>query len=129
MSPLSNNPQEWLEQAENDLKAAEAVLKTGYHFYSVFLCHLSVEKGLKSLVFKKTNIVPPRTHNLALLLRKAECEMPEHLIKHLLTLNEAHLVTRYPEEFKSLQKKYHEEHVKQIISLCQETLEWIKNKF
>jgi HEPN domain-containing protein len=129
MSPLSNNPQEWLEQAENDLEAAEAILRIGYNYYAVFLCHLSVEKALKGLYFKKLGLTPPKIHNLAFFIDKIALPIPEQIEKHLLTINEAHLATRYPEEYKTLQRQYPTERVREIIALNKETIQWIKTKF
>jgi HEPN domain-containing protein len=47
---------EWFRQAEYDIETAKAMFKTGRYIYTVFMCHLSVEKALKGLYvirFKK----------------------------------------------------------------------------
>ena len=43
-------PQEWFNQAGYDLRTADAMLSTGRYIYTVFMCHLSIEKALKGLL-------------------------------------------------------------------------------
>lgn len=44
---------EWLKQAEYDLGTAEAMFKSKRYIYTVFMCHLSIEKALKGLYGKE----------------------------------------------------------------------------
>ena len=129
MSPLSTDPEEWIEQAEHDLKAAEFLSKSGYRYYAIFLCHLSVEKALKGLYFKTLKIIPPKTHNLSFLIDRIGISPPDNILRSILTLNEAHIATRYPDEFKTMQRIYSKNKVEGIISISKETIKWIKNKF
>jgi HEPN domain-containing protein len=46
-------PVEWFKQADYDLETAEAMFITGRYIYTVFMCHLSIEKELKGLYAKK----------------------------------------------------------------------------
>ena len=129
MSPLSTDPEEWIEQAEHDLKAAEFLSKSGYRYYAIFLCHLAVEKALKGLYFKRTGNSPPKTHNLISLLEKIGEIPPQNLREYIMRLNEAHLITRYPEDIKILQKEFSKKYVQDCIKKGEETIEWIKMKF
>lgn len=64
---------EWLKKADNDLGFARAGFAAFDEFYSqmCILCHDAAEKYLKAyLVFSKK--VPPRTHDLELLLGRCE---------------------------------------------------------
>jgi HEPN domain-containing protein len=45
--------EEWFRQAEYDLGTAEAMFDAGRYIYTVFMCHLSIEKALKGLYAKK----------------------------------------------------------------------------
>ncbi len=47
----------------------------------------------------------------------------------MVRLNEAHLITRYPEELKTLQREFHVNKVKEILASCREVLIWIKTQF
>jgi len=129
MCPLSDNPMEWMEQADYDLKAAKSNFKNNFRFYAVFLCHLSVEKALKGLYFKKLNEIPPRTHSLFYLMRKIGIEPPAAFDDFFTDLQESNVTTRYPEDFKRLQIEFSREKTKEIIEKSAETLEWIKAMF
>ena len=40
--PMSKSPQEWLKQADYDIKTAEIMFDNKRHIYAVFICHLSI---------------------------------------------------------------------------------------
>jgi HEPN domain-containing protein len=44
---MSKSPQEWLKQADYDIKTAEIMFDNKRYFYAVFMCHLSIEKVFK----------------------------------------------------------------------------------
>ena len=126
MSPLSKDPEEWLEQAEYDLKVAESNFKNDFRFYAVFFCHLAIEKALKGLYFKKLKEIPPKTHSHFYLMRKIGMDPPDSLTDFLTELQESHIATRYPEDFKKLQSEFSKAKTMEIILKSKETLEWIK---
>lgn len=45
---------EWLTQSEYDLGTAESLYLAGRYIYTVFMCHLAIEKALKALVVQHT---------------------------------------------------------------------------
>jgi HEPN domain-containing protein len=126
MSPLSDNPLDWLEQAELDIQTAERLLAGNTRYYSVFFCHIAIEKALKGLYFKKLHLVPPKIHNHFYFLKKLDIKPPEKIFDFLSELEGAHIATRYPEDFTKLQNKFTPSIVLDYISLSKETLEWIK---
>ena len=128
MGKLSKDPEEWIAQAEYDLKAAKSNLKNNYRFFAVFLCHLTIEKALKGLYFKTLDQVPPKTHNLLYLLNKTNVDAPDEILDFLTKIQEAHLATRYPEEFKKLQRRYNREITANILKQTEDTFKWIKKK-
>lgn len=101
----------------------------GRYFYSVFMCHLSVEKALKGLYHFKLNKIPPKTHNLVYLLNCMEIKPGAEIGKIIVKLNEANITTRYPDDLDILQKNYNKEISEDIISQVREVLEWIKKQF
>ncbi len=129
MCPLSDNPMEWLEQAEHDIGAAEHMAKSKQRFYALFFCHLSVEKALKGLYFQRIGICAPKTHNLPYLLEKINERPPEDIFKFIMRINEIHIVTRYPEDIVQVQKEFSSEFISFAITNSKETIKWIKNKF
>ena len=45
-------PEEWFKQTDYDIGTAADMFKTGRYIYTVFMCHLSVEKALKAIIHK-----------------------------------------------------------------------------
>jgi len=123
---MAKNPAEWLKQADYDYDTAELMLQSGRNFYAVFMCHMAIEKGIKALLLLKTGEVPPKTHNLLLLLSKTGIKPSEPIAESIVKLNEANVATRYPEELTEMIKMYDDVTVKRIISQTKATLSWIK---
>ena len=126
---MAIDPSEWLAQADYDIDTAEDLLDKKRNFYAVFMCHLSVEKALKGLFWKKLDEIPPKTHDLIYLVKRIGIKPPDDLFKFMVRLNEAHVTTRYPEEIKIVQKDFPKVKVNEIIDKCREVLTWIKEKF
>jgi HEPN domain-containing protein len=120
---------EWLKQADYDIDTAEFMLAGGRIFYAVFMCHLSLEKAFKGLYQDKLKETPPKTHNLVYLLKKTDIKPAETMGRFIVKLNEASVVTRYPEDIDSLQKQYTQDVVKEILVKSREVLQWIKKEF
>ncbi len=126
---MAKKYEEWLKQADYDINTAEFMFNGGRYFYAVFMCHLSIEKALKGLYLEKLQEIPPKVHNLIYLLNKVGAKPPETIGRFLVKLNEASVVTRYPENLEKLQKDYTKPVVEDIISKSKEALKWIKTEF
>lgn len=111
------------------MDTAEFMFNGGRYFYSVFMCHLSIEKALKGLYQNKSGEIPPKVHNLIYLINKIGSKPPETIGKFFIRLNEANVVTRYPEDLDKLQKDYTQNITKEIILQSKEALEWIRSQF
>lgn len=94
------------QSAEYDLQTAEYMLKTGRYIYVVFMCHLSIEKMLKAIVAEATGNIPPKTHNLIYLIKLADIKLPQDHFDFITKINNASIVTRYPEDFSKLLEVY-----------------------
>ncbi|MGB9627769.1 MAG: HEPN domain-containing protein [Thermodesulfobacteriota bacterium] len=126
---MVKDPEEWLRQADYDIETAEFMLNGGRYFYAVFMCHLSIEKALKGLYQKRLQKIPPKIHNLIYFLNKVGIKPEESIGKFIVKLNEASVVTRYPEELSKLQRDFTQEVVKNIIKNSREVLQWIKKLY
>ncbi len=88
---------QWLDYANDDLKAAKELLKTDLHNIVCFHSQQAVEKALKAyLVFN--NINPPQVHNLITLLElciNLDKEF-EILRDDMEFLDSYYIPTRYP---------------------------------
>jgi len=126
---MGKDSQEWLRQADYDMDTANFMFSGGRYFYVVFMCHLSIEKALKGLYQERLKEMPPKVHNLVYLLNKMEVRPPEAIGKFFIKLNEAQVVTRYPDGVEKLLRDYTQTVTKDIITKSAEALEWIKRQF
>ena len=55
---MRKTSQEWLKQADYDMKTAEIMFDNKRYFYAVFMCHLSVEKALKGFYLERLKEIP-----------------------------------------------------------------------
>jgi HEPN domain-containing protein len=127
-NPTAKRPQEWLKQADYDMDTAKFMLSGGRNFYAVFMCHLSVEKALKGLYQHKLDQMPPKIHNLWQLLDKIGLEPPTDIGQFLTQLNEANVITRYPQDIEVLQKTFSKSIVQNMLTKGGGALEWIKKQ-
>jgi HEPN domain-containing protein len=125
---MAPSPEEWLRQADYDMETADYMFAGGRYFYAVFMCHLSIEKGLKGFYRKRLNQEPPRVHNLIYLLNKMGLKPPEPIGRFVVKLNEASVATRYPEEIRKLQKDFTQRVAKSILSDGRKALTWIRSQ-
>ena len=123
--PGKEEVRNWVESAEYDLGAAEAMLACGKYIYTVFMCHLAVEKALKAKVQSETGRTPPRTHSLRHLLTLSRLEPPEEMLDFLSRLSEVSIPTRYPEDFAGLFEAYDRQVAMDYLAKTREAFEWI----
>jgi HEPN domain-containing protein len=126
---MSKISEEWLRQAKYDMDTAEYMFRGRRYFYTVFMCHLSIEKALKGQYQKVLGKIPPKTHNLIYLIEKAGLELPEDLYEVVFTLNRVSIPTRYPNDLKRIVKEYNREKTKTIVTKSKEVLKWLKRRF
>ncbi|HEX5370699.1 MAG TPA: HEPN domain-containing protein [Dehalococcoidia bacterium] len=81
--------------AETELDVAAALMKESFYPAAVFHLHLGLEKLLKAQYVDRTERQPPRTHNLAFLLRLADMALPAAERHVLVTLSPEAVQARY----------------------------------
>lgn len=72
----AKDEKEWFLQAESDISAARTLFRGRKYIYAVFMCHLSVEKALKSIYCLQKRKLPPRSHDLLFLSGEIEADLP-----------------------------------------------------
>ncbi|GAW93083.1 HEPN domain-containing protein [Calderihabitans maritimus] len=87
----------WLKYADDDLKAAEELIKAGLYNVACFHSHQAAEKFLKAFLVKR-KINPPRIHKLPTLVSLCEEIAPDfqQLKSDALILDMYYISTRYP---------------------------------
>ena len=128
MSGSYKLPEEWLKQADYDLGTAKSMFKTGRYIYTIFMCHLSVEKALKGLYARKFEANPSKTHNLNYLCEEMNLEIPEEFQDFMDNLNNLSVPTRYPDELEKLLKDFKKGVTKKIYKQTEELLKWLREK-
>lgn len=114
--------------AEYDLKTAENMFKAGRYIYVIFMCHLSIEKMLKVIIAQSTKQIPPKTHNLIYLLKSADLQLPLELFNFITKINNASIITRYPDDFPKLLKAYPKSVAKNYLKNTKEVIRCLLEK-
>lgn len=123
---MKKETKNWLDMVEYDLTTAGQMLKTGRFVYVVFMCHLAIEKALKAIVCEETNKVPPKTHDLIYLINLGKVKLSDDLLDFIGIINNAGIVTRYPEDLSELISSYPEEITKKYLERTLETVKCIR---
>ena len=58
----------WLLSAKYDLETARNMFDSGRYIYTVFMCHLAIEKLAKAGIVEVKRKEPPRSHDLQYLI-------------------------------------------------------------
>lgn len=115
-------PQEWFKQADYDIKTAAYLFNGKKYIYSIFFCHLALEKALKGLYVKKLEETPPKVHNLIFLIEKIGLELSDDLLRWIVALNRVSIPTRYPEDLRKMRKDYNKKKTGEMILKTKEML-------
>ncbi|MDM8526379.1 HEPN domain-containing protein [Desulfococcaceae bacterium HSG8] len=119
----------WLQSAEHDLDAAEALFVAGKYDWCLFLGHLVLEKGLKAAYVRDNqNRLPPRIHNLVKLAENTSLVLSGEQITLFNEVNSFNLEARYPDSrhefYRQCTKSFTEGYFTQI----REQFQWIKSQ-
>ncbi|MBN1627806.1 MAG: HEPN domain-containing protein [Deltaproteobacteria bacterium] len=116
----------WIESSDYDAQTAAHMLQTGRFIYVIFMCHLAIEKILKAIVQEGTGKLPNKTHDLIYLIQTAKIILPEHLMDFIGKINNASIVTRYPEDLSKLISSYPEQVARDYLNSTHEVIAWLK---
>jgi HEPN domain-containing protein len=128
MSTSFKPAEEWFRQAEYDFETAIAMFETGRYIYTIFMCHLSIEKALKGLYAKKFKEDPPKVHDLIYLVKKTDLTLSPLHQDFLKVLNDLSVPTRYPDEIEKLLKQCKKERTEKLLNPTKELLQWLKER-
>ncbi len=123
---MKEETKNWLDMVDYDLITAKQMLKTSRYVYVIFMCHLAIEKVLKAIVCEETNKVPPKTHDLIYLINLGKTKLSGDLLDFVGIINNAGIVTRYPEDLSKLVSSYPKEVTKKYLNRTLEVIKCIK---
>mgnify|MGYP000076624254 CR=1 FL=1 len=118
--------QEWLAQAEYDMETARAMYLAGRYIYTLFMCHLALEKILKAYVVERTKETPPKTHNLITLLRIGNPRLSQEYKEFIASIAAMGVTTRYPGSLDRALKRYTKEVAREFLEKTQEVFTCLK---
>jgi len=90
------------------------------------MCHLSLEKILKAIVTETTQKISPKNHNLIYLLKLGNIKLPPESFDFIAKINNASIVTRYPEDFSKILEAYPKSVAEEYFCKTKEILECLK---
>lgn len=123
---MRKDAENFMLSAAYDLQTAEAMHASGRHIYVVFMCHIAIEKMLKAIAAHITQAVPPKTHNLIYLLKLGDVQLDQDMLDFIARLNNASLITRYPDNFSQLVAAYPADVAGQYLKKTREVIAWLK---
>ena len=118
----------WLSSAEYDLATAGSMFESGRYIYTVFMCHLAIEKLAKAGIVEVTGKQPPRSHDLQHLLGLAGLSPDEVTQGFVAELSNLSVATRYPVDFKRAMSDFSQERAEAVLSRTREAFEWIRKQ-
>jgi HEPN domain-containing protein len=124
---MRKDTENFITSSEYDLQTAASMFESGRYIYVVFMCHISAEKMLKAIVAEATQNIPPKTHNLIYLIKLGDVNLPPDLFEFVAKLNNASIITRYPEDFRKLLEVFPQDIAKEYLMTTQRVIEWLKS--
>ena len=119
----------WLLSAEKEKILIDNVFNSGDYVYSLFFCHLYLEKLCKALwVFSNSDNIPPRTHNLMYLLNATAIELTEADAIFFTEMNAWQLEGRYPDYKFAIYKLCTKQFTQPIVEQTKYYAQWLHNK-
>ena len=120
----------WFESSDNDYETMNVLYQNRKNTWCLFIGHLVIEKLLKGLYGKSNfeNPIPPKTHNLILLAKKSNLNIPKEIREKIQVINTFNISARYDDYKKSFDKKCTDEYTKLQIQSIKEVREWLKKQ-
>jgi len=115
----------WKNGAINDVDSAELLINNGKFLHGLFFCHLVIEKIIKAHVAKDTGEVPPKSHNLILLVDKTKIKLTREQRIFLGKLMIYQIEARYPEYYP--ENPTNTETI-ELLNRTKELLKWFREK-
>jgi len=95
----------WINTAEKDWVSVDILFEGKQYLQSLFWAHLVLEKLTKALWVKNNEEnIPPKTHNLIVLLKQANVDLGEEKMNFLVNYNNFQLSARYPDYLNEIYK-------------------------
>lgn len=114
----------WKQCAQDNLKTAEAMLKSKRYNFTMFMCHQTLESALKALYVFLKKERPPYIHKLPRLLYNIGFAVPAEIDRTLLEADAHYIKTRYFEDRFNV-KIYNKKNATALLKKTREALKWL----
>ena|SRR3989338_1468108 len=119
----------WQETAHDALDTAKGLFKLKHFDYSLFFCHLALERLIKGLVYKKTKKPPFPIHNLVKLAHDARLKLTQESLDELSEITTWNIRARYDNIKRDFYKKATTEFTKAWFIKVNKIYLWLKNQY
>jgi HEPN domain-containing protein len=124
LNKVKNLIEHWEKGAIQDFETAISIFKLARrNAASLFYLHLAFEKLLKAKVVERTSDHAPYTHNLVVLIEKAQLDIDTLDMTFFSDVNGFNMSGRYPSEKFSLQEKATTEFTQNYFQIARE--QWL----
>lgn len=120
----------WIKSADEDFVTMEILYKNKQNTWCLFIGHLVIEKLLKGLYAKNNpnNSIAPKIHNLILLSKKANLEIPMEIREKIQIINTFNISARYDDYKRTFDKKCTDDYTTEQIRNVKEVRKWLKEQ-
>ncbi len=122
---------DWLDEALDDLAAAQDLYRLGRYSKACFFSHQAAEKAVKALMIRKLRRYET-IHSVAELLRRlgSSIHVPQDLVRKGEKLDRYYIPTRYPNAwpYGAPYRHYDEEDARTALQYAREVIEFVKRK-
>lgn len=115
----------WIRSAEYDLTTADYMFASRRYIYTVFMCHLALEKALKAAIEHRGGRTPPKVHDLDRLLSLSGLKPGSRQEVFVAGLSNLSIATRYPRDFDALRKSTTRQRARATLSKTGKLYQWI----
>ena len=121
--------QYWVEAAKKDGDLADKIFASGDYVYTLFFCHLYLEKLCKALwVHTNAENVPPKTHNLMFLLNASNVALNESEETFFTEMNVWQLEGRCPDYQFGIYKLCTKQFTEPLLQQTKQYAKWLHSK-
>jgi len=106
----------WIKSSNDDFEVFNVLINSKKYLHAMFFAHLILEKLLKAHWIKDNiNSVPPKSHNLVLLLRQTNLDFTDEQMSLLAVMNDFQIEARYPDYKLKIHKLLSDEYINNIL--------------
>ena len=119
----------WKEYSGRDMAVAEDLFNSKKYSYSLFFCHLSLEKLLKSFIVEYTGAPAPLGHGLVKLAELAGFRLTDREIDLLSEITTFNLKSRYDDYKLNFYKKATRGYATRYFKITKDLIIWLKKNY